>query len=100
MSSHEYEAPVDVPAEQLFEYVADPAHLPEFLTVVAEAHTTGPDQVHVEADVEGRHVDTETWFHADPATRTLRWGAPGRRTTAVSCPCTRSRRTGPASSST
>ncbi|WP_189210669.1 SRPBCC family protein [Actinokineospora fastidiosa] len=78
MTVHEYEAPVDVPAEDLFEYAAEPANLPEFLSVVSEAHRTGGDRVEVRADVHGHHVDGEGWFRADAASRTLRWGVPGQ----------------------
>ncbi|GAA3029992.1 SRPBCC family protein [Actinokineospora globicatena] len=77
MTSHQYEAPVDLPAEQLFRYVADPANLPRFLTVVSEARATAPDRVQVTADVDGHHSEVEARFSTDEATRTIRWGSPG-----------------------
>ncbi len=78
MADHEYEAPVDVPAEQLFGYVADPANLPEFLPEVSAAHSASGEKVHVEGDIHGHRVDGEGWFEADAASRTVRWGVPGR----------------------
>lgn len=76
MTEHEYAAPVDVPADQVFEYVAEPANLPEFLSVVSEAHAAGGDRVAVQADVHGHRVDGEGWLRADRESRTLRWGVP------------------------
>ncbi|MBB4684471.1 SRPBCC family protein [Amycolatopsis jiangsuensis] len=77
MPSYDYTAQVDVPADQLFGYLAKPGNLPAFLPALTEARPVEGDRVHVEADVDGRHVAGEAWLHVDRGARTLSWGAPG-----------------------
>ncbi|MFI6027285.1 SRPBCC family protein [Amycolatopsis magusensis] len=77
MPSYHHTGTVDVPAEDLFGYLAEPGNLPHFLPSMTEAHREGGDRVHVEAEVHGKHVEGEAWLRVDQGARTLRWGAPG-----------------------
>ena len=77
MTSYEHRASVDVPADDLFAFVAEPGNLPKYFPDLTEVESTGGDGVHVEAEVGGRHVEAEGWIRVDRATRTLSWGTPG-----------------------
>ena len=54
MDTHEYEAPVDLPAVEVYQHAADPANLPTAIT--------------------GGEIG---WCDADPTARTVSWGAEG-----------------------
>ncbi|MFC5291046.1 hypothetical protein ACFPM7_28690 [Actinokineospora guangxiensis] len=54
MDTHEYEAPADIPADEVYQHAADPANLPTAIT--------------------GGEVG---WCDADPSARTVSWGAEG-----------------------
>ncbi|QFU89369.1 Polyketide cyclase / dehydrase and lipid transport [Amycolatopsis sp. YIM 10] len=77
MPTYDHTGTVDVPAADLFGYLAEPGNLPDFLPAMTEAHREGGGQVHVEAEVRGEHVEGEAWLRVDETTRTLSWGAPG-----------------------
>jgi uncharacterized membrane protein len=77
MGTHQYEAPVDLPAQELFDYLRDVRHLPEYLPQMTELEPEGGDRVHVAATVDGHQVESEAWLRVDEAAHTLRWGAAG-----------------------
>jgi hypothetical protein len=58
MDTHEYEAPVDLPADEVYRHAADPANLPTAIT--------------------GGDVG---WCDADPAAKTISWGTEGETET-------------------
>ncbi|MGX7827947.1 SRPBCC family protein [Actinokineospora sp. 24-640] len=74
MPGFEYEAPVDLPAEQVFDYASEPANLPDFVSAVTEAHRGEDGRVRVVAEVDGRPVELEVWLRVDAHARTVAWG--------------------------
>ncbi len=74
--------------QEVFAYVADVAHLPDYLTPITEAAPrplaegteTDPDVqdatgVHLVGEIKGHRFENDGWFLADESARTLRWGA-------------------------
>ena len=59
----------------VFDYVADVAHLPDDIPEMVTARPQG-ENVHVEAEVEGRHEEGDATFRADPDRRRIEWGTP------------------------
>lgn len=77
MTSYAHQAEVDLAADRLFDFLADPRTLPRYLPELTEVEPVGGDRVHVEAEVGGRHVEAEGWLRVDRDRRTLSWGTPG-----------------------
>lgn len=75
MGTYRYTAEVDVPADEVFAFLRDPRNLPRYFPEMTSAEPTGGEQVHVEADLHGQHVEAEAWLHVDEGSRELRWGA-------------------------
>ncbi len=84
MGSYERSTTVDVPVDDLFEYLSKVENLPEYMDRMTEAHSLAGDEVSVEAKVEPgdvgsesgeRTVRGEAWFRIDADNRTLRWGS-------------------------
>lgn len=74
MPGFEYEAPVDLPAEQLFEYASEPANLPDFVSAVTEVHRGDDGRVRVLAEVDGRPVEMVAWLRVDAHGKAATWG--------------------------
>lgn len=77
MTTYTHTAEADVPAGQLFRFLAEPQNLPRYFPQMTAAEPEGGETVHVEADVHGHHVEGEAWLRADETARTLAWGAEG-----------------------
>ncbi|HEY8371400.1 MAG TPA: SRPBCC family protein [Pseudonocardiaceae bacterium] len=77
MGDFRHVAPVDMPADELFDFLAKPDNLPRYFPAMTEAEPVGGDRVHVEADLGNRHVEAEAWLQVDRRNRHLSWGAPG-----------------------
>ncbi|WP_092533119.1 SRPBCC family protein [Amycolatopsis arida] len=81
MGDYRYSAPVELPADQVFAFVAEPRNLPKYFPRVTTAEPKdtaepeGGDAVHVEAELAHRHVEEEAWLRRDPERRALSWGA-------------------------
>jgi uncharacterized protein YndB with AHSA1/START domain len=71
----DYEATRSVAAspDEVYGYVANPSHLPEYIPHLTKAIAEGAD-LHVEADVEGRHEEGSAMFRPDAANRRIEWG--------------------------
>jgi ribosome-associated toxin RatA of RatAB toxin-antitoxin module len=70
---------VAVDPDTAFDYVADPSHLPEFVSMLKEArHEPGRQrtEIHVAAEVNGRREEGDTRFRADRWSRSIDWGDP------------------------
>jgi hypothetical protein len=70
---------VAVDPDTAFAYVADPTHLPEFVSMLTEArHEPGRQrtEIHVAAEVNGRREEGDTRFRADRWSRSIDWGDP------------------------
>jgi ribosome-associated toxin RatA of RatAB toxin-antitoxin module len=77
----EFERHVTVPVDPAtaFAYVADPTHLPEFVSMLTEARREPGRQrteLHVAAEVNGRREEGDTRFRADAWSRSIDWGDP------------------------
>lgn len=77
MGDHERSTTVDAEPGVLFDYLSDVENLPHYFAAMRSAEPAGGDTVHTVADVEGREVEGDAWFTAEPESRTIRWGAPG-----------------------
>jgi uncharacterized membrane protein len=77
MTTYTHTADADVPAEVLFQFLADPQNLPRYFPRMTAAEPEGGDTVHVEAEVHGNHVEGEAWLRSDESARRLAWGAEG-----------------------
>jgi carbon monoxide dehydrogenase subunit G len=61
-----------------FAALADPKNLPRYVATMVAAEPEQGEQLHVAADVQGRHEEGDARFHADPDARRMEWsGAPG-----------------------
>jgi uncharacterized protein YndB with AHSA1/START domain len=96
MAQHEASTTVDVPPNQLFDYLSDLQQLPHYLPRLTGVHPTAPppaeaqgmearqpnQPVHQEVEVTaeepaGHTVRSEAWIDVVEENRILRWGAPG-----------------------
>lgn len=77
MTTYTHTAEADIPADTLFAFLADPTNLPRYFPQMTAAEPEGGEQVHVEAEVHGHHVEGEAWVRPDVSRRTLEWGAEG-----------------------
>lgn len=89
MAEYEQNQQVDAPAEEVFAWLADIAHLPEYLPPVVQASTEGPS----EGDNPGQKLRTtlqhptqdqgtfvaEGYVSVDEAARRMEWGAESGR---------------------
>lgn len=75
MGDYEHSTTIDADPETVFAYVADVARLPEYFDGLRDARRSGPESVHVVAEVEGQTYEGEAWMHADPDAKNMRWGA-------------------------
>ncbi|WP_434443922.1 SRPBCC family protein [Lentzea sp. E54] len=78
MATYTHTAEADLPADTLFGFLAEPRNLPRYFPQMTTAEPEGGEQVHVEADVHGHHVEGEAWVRPDARRRTLEWGAEGQ----------------------
>jgi uncharacterized membrane protein len=88
MGDYEGTTTVDIPRDELFDYLSRIENLPKYMSRMTEAHSVTGDEVSVEAklepeDVGGnasepeRTVQGEAWFRIDADARRLEWGAEG-----------------------
>src|ERR1019366_9413863 len=75
----EYERSKTVPASgaTVYAYVADPANLPAYISTMVRAGAMTGGELHVAAEVEGRHEEGDARFQADSAARRIEWGGSG-----------------------
>ena len=99
MGDYERSTTVDLPVDDLFDYLSRVENLPKYMSRMTEAHSVTGDEVEVEAKLEpsdvqgtdadgsggtseatpdgGRTVRGEAWFRIDADGRRLEWGAEG-----------------------
>ena len=86
--TYEQSTTISASPEEVFAYVSDVSHLPEFLPPITDASErplsegteTDPAVqdargVHLVGEVEGHRFENDGWFDADAAALTLAWGA-------------------------
>lgn len=74
MPEHARTFTVDVEPDDLFDYLTDVRHLPEYFPPVLDAQLDGADEVSVEAEVDGRVHRGQGWLHVDGLERRAEWG--------------------------
>lgn len=77
MSDYTHTTTVRRPADDVFAYLSDVSHLPDYFETMESAETAGAQAVHVVANVEGTRREGEAWFTVDTDDRRLRWGSEG-----------------------
>ena len=78
MPDFERSITVPVDPDTVFDYVSDPRHLPEFVATMTDARRNPGQQrseLHVTAEVQGRHEEGDTRFRADRWSRSVDWGS-------------------------
>jgi ribosome-associated toxin RatA of RatAB toxin-antitoxin module len=75
MPEYEQSGTVTAPPDQLFAYLSDVHHLPEYFPHMTSAEPSGGETVDVEAEVAGDHKQAEAWFHVDADERRIEWGS-------------------------
>ena len=61
---------------EVFGYVSDVNHLPDYIDMLTSARSTGAGEVHVVADVPGRGIEEgDATFRADEGSRRVEWGS-------------------------
>jgi carbon monoxide dehydrogenase subunit G len=86
MGDYERSTTVDLPRDELFEFLSKVENLPRYMDRITEAHSLAGDEVSVQARVEPgdvgsdkgeRTVQGEAWFRIDADARRLEWGSEG-----------------------
>lgn len=77
MTTYTHTADADIAADTLFEFLAEPRNLPRYFPEMTAAEPEGGESVHVEANVHGKHVESEAWVRPNTSERRLEWGAEG-----------------------
>jgi uncharacterized membrane protein len=80
MPEYEQSGTVTTPPDQLFAYLSDVHHLPEYFPHMTSAEPAAgpaddPDAVTVSADVHGEKQQAQAWFHVDADERRIEWGS-------------------------
>ncbi len=91
--TYEDSTTISASPQEVFAYVSDVSHLPDYLPPITEASSrplaegteTDPDVqdatgVHLVGEIKGQQFENDGWFLADESARTLRWGAQTERT--------------------
>ncbi|HYO44610.1 MAG TPA: SRPBCC family protein [Candidatus Limnocylindrales bacterium] len=77
MPDFERSITVPVDPDTAFDYVSDPRHLPEFVATMTGARRKPGQQkteLHVTAEVDGRHEEGDTRFRTDRWSKSVDWG--------------------------
>lgn len=75
MPDFERTGTVDAEPDQLFDYLADVRHLPDYLPRMTDARPDGDEHVAVESDVDGDVQRSEAWFRVDDLEQRIEWGS-------------------------
>ena len=74
MADYEQSRTVSGRASEIYDYLADPSHLTDYVATMVKAQVVSSDHLHVAADVSRGHEEGEAMFRADPAARRIEWG--------------------------
>lgn len=76
MADYEGRTTVAAREDALFAYLSDVENLPGYFARMKEAHRTGREEVHTEAQMpDGQTVAGEAWFRVDEAAKHIAWGS-------------------------
>jgi hypothetical protein len=74
MAEYEKSQSVSGRAADIYDYLADPAHLTEYVATMVQAQVVSRGHLHVAADVSRGHEEGEAMFRSDSAARRIEWG--------------------------
>jgi len=77
MQEFEKSKTVNADPDQLFEYVSDLNHLPQYLPTLRRAERVGGDRIRVEGQAAGKPYEETGFFRADRQRRRMEWGSDG-----------------------
>ena len=86
MGTYESTTTVTAQPDELFSYLSDIHHLPEYFVAIKSAEPAGAaegdvpagsEAVHTVAEVHGTRQEGEAWLTRDTDARSLRWGSEG-----------------------
>ena len=78
MADFERSTTVGAAPDVAFDFLSDPLHLPDYVATMTHVGSDADEgELHVEADVQGRHESGEARFAVDRRTRRVEWGRPG-----------------------
>ncbi|MYS14620.1 SRPBCC family protein [Streptomyces sp. SID4982] len=82
MGNYDESITVAVPADRLFDYLADVENLPAYLPRLTSVEPEGGDRVTVTAHIDPpgepeQDVTSQAWVHVLEDGKSLEWGAPG-----------------------
>lgn len=77
MGDYEHTTTIRRSPDAVFDYLSDVGNLPTYFDGMHDARSTGGDDVHVVAEVEGNRYEGEAWMHADADAQSMRWGSEG-----------------------
>jgi ribosome-associated toxin RatA of RatAB toxin-antitoxin module len=75
MPEFERTATIDAAPDDLFDYLADVRHLPDYLPRMTDAQHHDGEHVEVEADLDGDRRHAEAWFRVDDLDQRIEWGS-------------------------
>ncbi len=73
MRDFERTSHVEANADKAFQFLANPTNLPRYVARMTTASPTSGGQMHVAAEVQGRHEEGESRFQADASRQRLEW---------------------------
>jgi len=74
MAEYEKSQTVHGRASEIYDYLADPGHLTDYVATMVKAQVVSSEHLHVAADVSRGHEEGEAMFRANVAARRLEWG--------------------------
>ena len=74
MAEYEKSQTVRGRATDIYEYLADPTHLTDYVATMVKAQVVSSEHLHVAADISRGHEEGEAMFRANAAARRLEWG--------------------------
>lgn len=75
MADYEKSQTVNGQASEIYDYLADPSHLTEYVATMVKAQVVSGDHLHVAADISRGHEEGEAMFRADASSHRIEWGA-------------------------
>lgn len=66
---------INVPAQEVFDFVSKPENMPYYLETVIYAFRLGDGKVRIGRIFRGQEIETDGWFDVDDHHLMMRWGA-------------------------
>ena len=77
MKNYQHSISIDAAPEDVFDYLADIKHLPDYLPTVQNAEPQSGEWVRVQGEAAGRSYEVDTYFHVERENMRIEWGANG-----------------------